>query len=240
MTQPDLVETTFVPDSEVLDNAAWHSLTGRHRHLSQGSDRIRRYQPDVSPFSAVRDWDDPRVWDDIVWLVGPDADFRFTGCRPDVPGDWTISYVGEGVQMAETPALRPEWDPDAIRLGEADVPEMLALVERAKPGPFLPGTYRLGTYLGIRYEGRLIAMAGERLQPDGWTEISAVCTDAEYRGRGLATRLVLSVAAGIHERGERAMLHASETNVNAIGLYRQLGFVVRRRTAFGAVHTPAR
>ncbi|GAB7003701.1 hypothetical protein JCM18899A_11720 [Nocardioides sp. AN3] len=66
---------------------------------------------------------------------------------------------------------------------------MLALVERNKPGQFLPGTPQMGTYLGIRHEGRLVAMAGERLHPPGWTEISAVCTDADFRGRGLAGRL---------------------------------------------------
>jgi predicted GNAT family acetyltransferase len=93
----------------------------------------------------------------------------------------------------------------------------------------------MGTYLGIRHRGRLIALAGERLRPPGWTEISAVCTDPAHRGRGLATRLVRAVAAGIKERGERPFLHARADNATAIRLYQSIGFTLRRRTVFSLV-----
>ena len=96
----------------------------------------------------------------------------------------------------------------------------------------------MGTYLGIRHRGRLIALAGERLHPPGWTEISAVCTDPAYRGRGLATRLVRAVAAGIKERDEWPFLHAAADNTNAIRLYESIGFTLRRRTVFSLVRTP--
>ncbi|GMA85333.1 hypothetical protein GCM10025868_05830 [Angustibacter aerolatus] len=129
-------------------------------------------------------------------------------------------------------------DPDAVRLTAADVPEMLALVERTRPGPFLPRTIEMGTYLGVRREGRLVAMAGERLHPPGWTEISAVCTDESARGQGLATRLVLAVAHGIRERGETPFLHAAGDNTNAIRLYESLGFRLRRRTTFQVARVP--
>ena len=129
-------------------------------------------------------------------------------------------------------------DAEAVRLGPADVPEMLALVARTRPGPFLPRTVDLGTYLGIRSGGALVAMAGERLHPPGWTEISAVCTDAAHRGRGLATRLVLAVAAGIRDRGEVPFLHAAATNTNAIRLYESIGFRLRRHTRFVALRAP--
>jgi predicted GNAT family acetyltransferase len=142
-----------------------------------------------------------------------------------------------GVQMvAQNVAAAP--DPEAVRLGPEDVPEMLALVERANPGPFLTRTIEMGTYLGIRREGRLIAMAGERLHPPGWTEISAVCTDAAFRGQGLATRLVHAVAHGIAERAETPFLHASAANVSAIRLYEALGFRLRRELTFAAYLAP--
>ena len=115
---------------------------------------------------------------------------------------------------------------------------MLDLVQRTRPGPFRPRTIAMGTYLGIRRGGRLVAMAGERLHPTGWTEISAVCTDDEHRGQGLATRLVLAVAAGIRDRGDTPFLHAAATNVDAIRLYAALGFRLRRTLTFGAVRTP--
>ena len=130
-------------------------------------------------------------------------------------------------------------DPEAVVLTVDDVPEMLALVGRTKPGPFLPRTIDMGTYLGIRRHGHLVAMAGERLHPPRWTEISAVCTDPAFRGEGLATRLVRAVAHGIRERGERPLMHAAAANERAIGLYLHLGFRLRRRTTFDAARVPA-
>jgi predicted GNAT family acetyltransferase len=116
---------------------------------------------------------------------------------------------------------------------------MLALVERTRPGPFLPRTVELGTYLGLRSGGELVAMAGERLHPAGYTEISAVCTDEAHRGRGLATRLVLAVAHGIRQRGEIPFLHAAASNTTAIRLYESLGFRLRATVVFAAVRVPA-
>ena len=84
----------------------------------------------------------------------------------------------------------------------------------------------------------LIAMAGERLRLSGWTEISAVCTDPAHRGRGLATRLVRAVAAGIRERGETPFLHAAADNASAIRPYESSGFTVRRRSTIRLVRTP--
>jgi len=124
-----------------------------------------------------------------------------------------------------------------VRLGCGDVPEMLDLVKRTNPGPFLPRTVELGTYLGIRRQGALVAMAGERLHPEGWTEISAVCTDEAWRGRGLATRLIRAVGAVIRARGDVPFLHAVATNP-AIKLYEQLGFEHRRSTVFAAARVP--
>ena len=140
-----------------------------------------------------------------------------------------MTFSLDGVQLVDD-GLAAAPDPEAVRLGPADVPEMLDLVERTRPGPFLPRTVELGTYLGIRRNGALIAMAGERLHPPGWTEISAVCTDPDFRGEGLATRLILAVAHGIRERGETPFLHTAASNTNAIRLYESLGFRLRRRT----------
>ncbi|MFL6115759.1 MAG: GNAT family N-acetyltransferase, partial [Catenulispora sp.] len=111
--------------------------------------------------------------------------------------------------------------------------------EHAKPGPFLPRTIELGSYLGIRHDGRLVALAGERLRPPGWTEISAVCTHADFRGRGLATRLIRAVAHGIRERGETPFLHTGAENVNAIRLYEALGFRLRRTVVFAGYRVPS-
>jgi predicted GNAT family acetyltransferase len=129
-------------------------------------------------------------------------------------------------------------DPEAEVLTADDVSDMLALIELTRPGPFLPRTVELGTYLGIRRGGDLVAMAGERLRPDGWTEISAVCTSPDRRGEGLGTRLVHAVVHGIRERGDRAFLHAVADNDNAIRLYEALGFRLRRTILFQGVRAP--
>jgi predicted GNAT family acetyltransferase len=149
-----------------------------------------------------------------------------------------VEFHLEGVQLVDD-GLAAAPDPEAVRLGPADVPEMLALTERTRPGPFLPRTVEMGVYLGIRREGALVAMAGERLHPPGWTEISAVCTDDAHRGQGLGTRLILAVAHGIRERGETPFLHAAADNTNAIRLYEALGFRLRRRATFLAARVPA-
>jgi GNAT superfamily N-acetyltransferase len=147
-----------------------------------------------------------------------------------------VTVIGEGVQMTGERLAVAE-DPEAVALGLADVPEMLDLVARAKPGPFRPRTFELGTYLGIRRDGRLVAMAGERLHPDGWTEISAVCTDEAWRGHGFATRLIRAVGAVIRARGDIPFLHATAANP-AVKLYEELGFRHRRATRFAAARVP--
>ncbi|MET9892343.1 GNAT family N-acetyltransferase [Streptomyces sp. NPDC006465] len=221
----------------ILDNAAWAALSGPHAHLAERVGRAARYPTDVSPFAALADPADPRSWDDLAELVGPGAVTPVTAVQV-VPDGWTTEQSGYGVQMIAT-ALDTEPAPEAVRLGLADVPEILDLIALTRPGPFLPRTVELGTYLGIREGGRLIALAGERLRPPGWTEISAVCTHPDHRGRGLATRLVRAVAAGITERGDIPFLHAAADNANAIRLYESIGFTPRRRTRFVLVRTPA-
>ncbi|MET0811642.1 MAG: GNAT family N-acetyltransferase [Microbacterium sp.] len=225
-------------DAIVLDNPAWHALTGPHAHFAIGDDLVRKYPDDVAPFLAVRTWDDPDVWDALVELVGPGAEVAYSGADPALPPGWEVLWRGEGVQLVETRALAPAPDDEAVVLGADDVGEMLAIVERNQPGPFKPRTYELGRYVGIRRSGRLVAMAGERLHPEGWTEISAVSTDQAYRGQGLASRLVLDVAFHIQQRGDRALMHAAATNTGAIAIYERLGFALRRRTTFASVRTP--
>ncbi len=215
---------------DVLDNPIWHALVSDHSALAERVGHAARYLPDVSVFSGLEDPDDERSWADAARLVGPGAVLVTAGIA-EPPAGWQTTFSLPGVQMVAT-ALRSEPDPEAVLLGPADVPEMTDLVARTEPGPFRERTIELGTYLGIRQDGALVAMAGERLGLPGWTEISAVCTDPAYRGRGLAARLVRAVAAGIEARGRTPCLHAAAQNVNAIRLYEKLGFVTRRPIVF--------
>jgi ribosomal protein S18 acetylase RimI-like enzyme len=217
-------------DSFILDNVVWASLNGPHAHFATTLGHAARYPGDVAPFVGVKPDADETAWDDLAHLFGPEGVVVVVGVELRPPAKWEVLHSIDCVQMTIS-QLRGEPDSDVVRLSSRDVPEMLALVERTKPGPFLPRTIELGNYFGVRREGVLVAMAGERLHPPGWTEISAVCTDNEYRGRGLGSRLMKAVGAEITARGERAFLHAAADNTNAIRLYEELGFSVRRRVA---------
>jgi ribosomal protein S18 acetylase RimI-like enzyme len=219
-----------------LDNPVLSSLTGPHARFAERRGNVLRYPADVCPLAAMPDEPAQGDWADAGGLAGPGGWLALAATEISPPAGWEVRMIGEGVQMTGDD-LDGTADPETVRLGSADVPEMLELTARTKPGPFLPRTSELGTYLGIRREGRLVAMAGERLHPAGWTEISAVCTDDAWRGHGLAARLTRAVGAGIQARGETPFLHALTTNP-AIGLYEKLGFRHRMTVLFAAVRVP--
>ncbi|WP_433063725.1 GNAT family N-acetyltransferase [Dactylosporangium sp. CS-033363] len=223
----------------VLDQATWAALTGPHARLAEGTGLARRYPADVSTFAALPPDPDVRAWADLAALAGPGGTVLLAGDRLPVPPGWTAIAQVDGVQLVAADALKTEPDVELVPLGDADVPEMLDLVARTRPGPFLPKTHRMGAYSGVRHDGALVAMAGERLHPPGYTEISAVCTDPAFRGRGLATRLVRAIAHGIRERGETPFLHASADNVGAIRLYETMGFELRRKVCFNVLRAAA-
>ncbi|QIQ01928.1 GNAT family N-acetyltransferase [Streptomyces liangshanensis] len=216
--------------SHPLDHAIRSALTGPQAPFALRRGNALRYPADMSPFVALPERPDAADWADAAALAGPGATLTVGDPGVEPPEGWELvrripllQFTGEGIAAAP--------DEEAVRLGLDDVPEMLALAEATKPGPFLPRTIEMGTYLGVRHEGRLVAMAGERMHIVGWREISAVCTDPRWRGKGLGTRLLLAVAAGIQERGETPFLHVLAENTKAVGLYESLGFRLRLSTA---------
>ena len=217
--------------AHILDQAGWNALTGPHAHLAEVFGQARRYPVDISPFNAVADLSSQQAWDDMRVLLGDTGvAIAITNNFEPLAG-WRIVEKFPGVQMTGEDVIGVR-DPDLISLTINDAPEMLELISRTEPGPFLPRTVELGGYLGIREKGKLVAMAGRRLNPPGWVEISAVCTDEEYRGRGFAARLVKAVAAGIQDEGMTPFLHTGAANVDAIRLYEKLGFKIRIRAEF--------
>jgi predicted GNAT family acetyltransferase len=215
----------------VLNNPVWAALTGPQACFAEAAGNAARFLPEIAPFAALSDTSDPAAWRDLATIT----DFAvLTGPSITPHAGWEQVEVTSGVQMIGQSMSGVE-DPEAVVLTEKDVPEMLDLVARAQPGPFLKRTIDLGRYLGIRdADGRLIAMAGERFRMPGWTEVSAVCTDPAFRGKGLGARLTLAVAAGILARGELPFLHAVHDNENAIRLYGRLGFTHSADVIFAA------
>ncbi|MEU8081957.1 GNAT family N-acetyltransferase [Catellatospora citrea] len=220
-----------------LDDPVRSALTGPHAHLAQRRGRIVRYPPELSRFIAIPHPTTAEDWADAAALVGP-GQAPIAGIVVAPHDDWKVTGVGPGLQLVED-GVAPRNDEEAVRLGPADIPEIVAFVARHRNGRlFTPRTLELGTYLGIRRGGALVAMAGERLRPVGWSELSAVCTDPAHRRQGLAVRLVRALIAGMRERGESAFLHVTHDNIAAQALYARLGFRVRRPISMGSVHIP--
>lgn len=228
----------------ILDNAVWHALNGPQQPIAHGQGLARRYDPEVAVFGALPDEPSPEAWASLAALVAADGpDGAAVLFRDEVvpPAGWTEHLRLPGYQMISDGAgASPAPGSAGVRvLGAADVGDMLDLVERTEPGPFQIRTIELGRYLGIRDgEGRLIALTGERMRVDGYTEISAVCTDPAHRGRGLARLLVLDALHDIRSRGEMAFLHVKTDNLAAIALYESLGFTTRREVAAVMVQPP--
>lgn len=232
-------------DSEgQLDNAVWHALTTLQVNVAERRGSAVRFQPDVGIFGAVERCDDDG-WADLAALAGPGGlAVLFRDEVPDPPEGWRVVQKGPGFQMTlpgrppEVPLDRAvavrDLDPDAT----ADVTAMVALTSLTEPGPFLSGTSRLGRYVGAFADDELVAMAGERMHLPGWTEVSAVCTHPDWRGRGLAAALTCEIAAAIVDRDERAFLHVAGNNPDAKRVYERVGFDLRRVVTWSALTAP--
>jgi ribosomal protein S18 acetylase RimI-like enzyme len=214
-------------DDARLDNPVYAALSGAHARFAQACGHALRYPADVAPFFALPTEPSREDWRSAIELVPPGTYAAIVHAGANVPEAWKTLQEFEVVQMIGEHVSGGD-APEAIPLRANDVPEMLELVRRTDPGPFLDRTIELGDYIGIRRDGQLVAMAGERLHFDGWTEISAVCTAPTHRGHGMASRLVGALIAGIEHRSERALLHVLTNNTNAIRLYEEIGFRVRR------------
>jgi predicted GNAT family acetyltransferase len=217
-----------------LDNPVFAALSTVHAGFALRSGRVLRYPADVTPFMALPT--DPTVadWEDAAVLVPGDGAVAVTLAAESIPASWHAIMRFDVVQMTGDAAVGSE-DAEAVELAESDVPEMLALVEATRPGPFMPRTIELGRYVGFRRDGELIAMAGERFHLDGWTEISAVCTAPSHRGQGLASRLIRTLVSGINARSERPFLHTETRNAGAIRVYEALGFSIRASGSIGVI-----
>jgi hypothetical protein len=218
-----------------LDRPIWSALSGRQASFALGQGGARRIAVDVGVFIAAQD-DTPESLEALAALVRTHGEsWRLEVGAAPTPRTEVIAQAACVQMISERLSPAP---PPAFGFGplsEADAPEMLALATLTKPGPFAARTHQLGDFVGVRENGRLIAMAGERLRPDGYTEVSGVCTHPDHRGRGYAAGLMRHVAGRIHARGEVAFLHAYATNTRAIGLYETLGFRVRTELTMTAL-----
>ncbi|WP_421915232.1 GNAT family N-acetyltransferase [Mesorhizobium sp.] len=211
----------------VLDRPVWSALETRHRYFAQGGRLARRYSPSIALFAATAA-DDAESLRALGELVGPGESMIMAQADAiALPAGLSATSSASAMQMVGEQPLQAVRDERVQRLTQHDIPEMLALASLTKPGPFTSGALSLGDFWGVKVEGRLVAMAGERMKQPGYTELSGVCSHPEFRGAGLGRLMSLFVANQIFARGEVPYLHAYATNAAAIRLYESIGFRLR-------------
>ncbi|HEY5101810.1 MAG TPA: GNAT family N-acetyltransferase [Steroidobacteraceae bacterium] len=216
----------------LFTNPIWHALQSMHRRFALSAGAARRYCPDVAPFASVAA-PTADALTQLHLLLAPEESF------------WVIGDTWPGtplLRVAETlPCLQMmrslegatlTASANLLRLGPADIPEMIALTDHAFPGFFRARTLEMGSYYGVRIGGDLVAMGGERLLLDGYPEISGVCTHPGHRGKGFAADIIGQLTEDHRRAGLLSWLHVGVANTHAVELYRRLEFQVIRKVTF--------
>jgi ribosomal protein S18 acetylase RimI-like enzyme len=218
-----------------LDHPVWHALTSRQRELAEGGLLARRYPPAIAPFAAMTDTSPQSFAALHALLSGSDIAVLFTPDPVAPPAQFKVLFAKPGDQMTGIPSEASVDGVEIATLGVDDVAAMMELTELTNPGPFARRAHELGTFLGIRIDGKLVAMAGERMKPANYTEMTAICVRPGFRGRGFAQALLSAVSRRILSRGEIPFLHVFSDNDSAIALYRRQGMETRRRLCVTAL-----
>ena len=222
-----------MPVSEIsahpLDRPIWTALTTSQRALAEGNGRALRYPVAMTPFAGMADMSAESFAALGTLIAGAPFAVLFTPDAVAAPAGFKVLMAETGEQMIGTPAESTLAGVEIATLGADDVPAMMALTELTKPGPFSVRTHELGTFLGIRVDGELVAMAGERMKPGNYTEMTAICVHPAHRGRGYAQALLAAISRKILARGEIPFLHVFTNNASAIALYQRQGMTIRRR-----------
>jgi len=221
-----------------LDNVIWKALTTKQVNFAEVNGSARRFPVEVTALGAFSG-SEAQGYKDLVSLLHPGEGVTLFLPEPSVPPDYLrVTRDLALLEMVHDGSSIPLPKFDFVELGNADSVEMLGLTKLTEPGPFGKRTHELGTYLGIRREGKLVAMAGERLKIEGYTEVSAVCTHPDHLGKGYAAALMSEIMRRMLDRGEIPMLHVLESNERAIALYRRLGFKDRARLRVLGIKRP--
>ena len=213
-----------------LDNPVWHSLSETHQQLSINYNTIKFYHPDYCPFGAFNQFE--KISEGIDSYSELCDNFFIVGEQPKFSK--RISLKNELVcnQMVIDNKIGLAIEEKIEILSQEQGKELFDLVNLVQPGYFRRNTNLLGDYFGIFKEHKLIAVTGERMKMDGYTEVSAVVTHPDHTGKGYAKQLVTHTVNKIFDEGNVPFLHVAETNIPAITLYEKLGFSTRRKISF--------
>lgn len=213
--------------NHILDRPVWNALRTAHASLAEGSERARRYPPSIVPFAATVDNSAESLEALAELPVGENVMAIVEAAPITVSQGLTVLSSASLVQMMAGHSFERVSDSRIELLTEDDAEDMLALATLTKPGPFTLRAQSLGAFWGVKIEGRLVAMAGQRMRQPGFAELSGLCTHPDFQGRGLGSLLFRFVAGEISARDETAYLHAYAANKAAIALYEAMGFRLR-------------
>jgi ribosomal protein S18 acetylase RimI-like enzyme len=219
------------PLAHPLDRPAWSALTTGWKRLARGDARALQLDPAFGPFAGAADLSPPCMAALADFTPGPDGLWIVETEDVGAPTGLAIKLQAVVSQMVAESITPGEAEFEVTALTEADAAEMRALAHLTRPGPFAERTHELGDFIGVKLDGELVAMAGERMRPEGFAEVSGVCTLPKHRGKGYAAGLMRIVARRVLARGETPFLHAYAANTGAIRLYETLGFRLRRQLA---------
>ncbi len=216
-----------------LDNPVWEALSSKQSHFKLGNQTLKYFPSNVSPFVSLQNWSETDL-QELINHLPADRSFSFMITKDvTLPPSFDIIFTTPLYQLY-CPVLMPFANPGIAfrRLGNADVAQMLALTEMTKPGPFYERTIDFGNYVGIFNNDQLVAMAGERLKVNGYTEVSAICTHPHFLGKGYASFLLSKISEHIVNEGNMPFLHVKKDNSRAIDVYKKLGFQIRTDVYF--------
>lgn len=217
-------------NENVLDNPVWFSLTETHHKHCIDYGNVKFYHSDYAPFGAfINNQDTTDAIEKHAKLI---KDFFIVGNKPKMPAAFNppIRYVG--LQMMLYNKIDYPITEHIVELNETHYQDLLNLVKLAYPEYFKAKTNTLGRYFGIYKNEKLVAITGERMQTNHFTEISAVITHPDHVGNGYAKQLITHTSNKIFEQNKVPFLHVDVTNLGPINLYKKLEFVTRRKLEF--------
>lgn len=215
--------------THILDNSCWNALNSGNKNLAEGNEHVKYFSAEVAPFVGLPEWNS-NGFDHLYEVIPPGRRIAFMAAgEVAIPGEWDVVDYLKAFQMVQNnPAPGLTASSEIVHLQNKHVPQMIALTEMMHPGPFFPRTIEFGNYEGIFKDDDLVSMAGQRLHPGDYVEISAVCTHPAHKGKGYASELIISQIHQIRLASAIPFLHVKDDNLQAVRLYKSLGFEVRK------------